>query len=266
MKSALIFDIKRFALHDGPGIRTTVFFKGCPLSCQWCHNPESRSSNVQQIESGRYLGDKMLPSAMVYGRELSVEAIMETIRRDEHYYSHSGGGVTLSGGEPFQQAEALLDLAIAVKEHDFHLAVDTCGYANPSKIEKLLPYVSLFLFDLKAMDPSLHKEYTGVDNSLIQQNARMIASSGVPMYIRIPVIPGVNDSENEIRSFDRFIAEIEHGVERIDLLPYHRIAAHKYRQLGMEEKLATHPLATDADLEKFERILLREGRKIKRGG
>jgi len=266
MKSAVIFDIKRFAIHDGPGIRTTIFFKGCPLSCAWCHNPESQSPEVQHFETTRSLAGKKLPSVSSYGREVSIEELLETVRRDEHFYRSSGGGVTISGGEPFMQPEALLETGKAMKAGGFHLAIDTCGYARTEKIRELLPFTSLFLYDLKIINPEKHKRYTGVDNRLILGNARMLAEEGARINIRIPVIPGVNDNEEEIMAFDSFISGIEHAVDVINLLPYHRIASHKYRQMGMEEKLSATPLAGDNELQKFEKILLREGRTVKRGG
>ncbi len=266
MKSAVIFDIKRFAVHDGPGIRTTIFFKGCPLSCLWCHNPESQSPAVQQFPVTRSLGGKVLPSVSSYGRNVSIKELTETVKRDAHFYASSGGGVTVSGGEPFMQPEALLEVGKAMKEAGFHLAVDTCGHARSENIRKMLPYTALFLFDLKLMDPVAHRTYTGVDNQLILANARMLAEEGARLNIRIPVIPGVNDTDNEIRAFDQFISEIEEAVDSINLLPYHRIAAHKYRQMGITEQLAGTAPAGDPELEKFEKILLRDGRNVKRGG
>ncbi len=266
MKSAVIFDIKRFAVHDGPGIRTTIFFKGCPLSCKWCHNPESQSPAIQQFATSRKIGEKVLPSVSTYGKEMPVEEIMEIVRKDEHFYKMSGGGITVSGGEPFMQPEALLETAKAVKAEGYHLAVDTCGYVRREKMLEMIPFTSLFLYDLKLMDPEAHKNFTGVDNRLILGNAVMLAAEGARLDIRIPVIPGVNDSEREIEAFDHFIGELGEAVEAVHLLPYHRIAAHKYRLMGKEEQLASTPAAGDAELERFEKILLREGRTVKRGG
>ncbi|MFZ5941327.1 MAG: glycyl-radical enzyme activating protein [Bacteroidota bacterium] len=266
MKSAVIFDIKRFAVHDGPGIRTTIFFKGCPLACQWCHNPESQSPAIEHFATTRKIGEKVLPSVSGYGREASVTELVETAKRDRHFYESSGGGVTISGGEPFMQAEALLETGKALHDEGFHLAVDTCGYARAEKIRALIPYTSLFLYDLKIMDPGAHLDYTGQDNRLILDNARMLAGEGAILHIRIPVIPGVNDSDREIESMDRFIGELGTAVEAVHLLPYHRIASHKYRQMGLKEQLAATPAAGESELQKFEKILLREGRTVKRGG
>jgi pyruvate formate lyase activating enzyme len=232
-----IFDIKRFAVHDGPGIRTTVFLKGCPLRCWWCHNPESQEKAPVTVDIERKVNGCSVPGKKVYGEQVEVAELVETIVKDAHFYEESGGGVTFSGGEPLMQAEGLLHLLKACKVHGFHTTVDTSGFASREQFEGILDVTDLFLFDLKNMDPVLHKKYTGVDNGLILSNADFLLENGANVVFRIPVIPGVNTSETELKAMIAFLKARAENLNEVHLLPYHRIAENKYRKLQMEQPL-----------------------------
>lgn len=218
-----IFNIQRFSIHDGPGIRTIVFLKGCFLRCAWCCNPESQEYDIQTMTEGGKI--------KTVGRDVTVSELMDEILADMPYYRRSGGGVTLSGGEMLAQHKFARDLLRACKEAGLHTAVESTAYAPFDKIEELLPYIDLYLMDIKHMDSKKHKEYTGVENHLILENARKIAESGVQLIIRTPVIPGFNDTREEIKAISEFAKTLP-GVCEHHLLPYHRLGQDKYAGLG----------------------------------
>ena len=223
-----IFNIQRFSIHDGPGIRTIVFFKGCFMRCAWCCNPESQGREIETIiERGK-------PKTV--GRDVSVADIMPEILADLPYYRRSGGGVTLSGGEVLCQADFARELLIACKEAGLHTAIESASSAKFEEIEKLLPYLDLYLMDIKHIDSAKHKEYTGVSNERILENARKIAQSGVELVIRTPVIPGFNDTPEEIKAISHFAKSLS-GVREHHLLPYHRLGMDKYEGLGRNYSL-----------------------------
>ncbi len=232
-----VFDIKRFAVHDGPGIRTTVFLKGCPLRCWWCHNPESQSMQPVTVEIQRKVNGRSVAGKKVYGERMEAEAVLKTILKDLHFYEESGGGVTFSGGEPLMQFEGLKLLLEGSRGRGIHTTVDTAGHAPQEHFKEILALTDLFLFDLKHMDPRLHKEYTGVDNAPILANADYLLNSGARVVFRIPVIPGLNTTPDEIGRMLGFLKERAGLMQELHLLPYHRIAENKYRRLKMEQKL-----------------------------
>lgn len=219
----IVFDIKRGGTKDGPGIRTSVFLKGCPLRCVWCHNPESQSPEIQRA----------VTTDEVCGREMSVDAVMEEVRRDKVFYASSGGGVTFTGGEPTMQFDFLLALCKAAKSEGIHVAVDTCGFAPRERFAALLSTVDLFLYDLKCMDAKRHEKLTGVPNGLILENLRMLDAAGAKTWIRCPVVPGLNDSERDLLEIREFVAGLRH-VEKVDMLPYNPLGLEKYAKFGME--------------------------------
>ena len=224
-----IFNIQRFSIHDGPGIRTIVFFKGCYMRCAWCCNPESQEYKIQTLIEN----DK--PKTV--GKDVTVEELMPEILSDLPYYRRSGGGVTLSGGEILAQHEFARDLLCACKEAGLHTAVESTGNAEFSKIQEILPYLDLFLMDIKHMDSQKHKEYTGAGNELILQNARRIAQSEqTELIIRTPVVPTFNDTAEEIRAIAKFASTLD-GVKQHHLLPYHRLGQDKYAGLGRKYAL-----------------------------
>ena len=224
-----IFDIQRFSVHDGPGIRTIVFLKGCRLRCRWCCNPESQSYEIEQME--------MSGKVKTVGLDVTAGEIISEVERDTIYYKRSGGGLTLSGGESLAQpefAEALLALA---HSHSINTAMESTGFADFADIARILPHLDLYLMDIKHMDSEKHKAFTGQYNDKILENAQRIARSPVKLIIRTPVIPTFNDTEEEIRAIAKFAASLP-GVEEMHLLPYHRIGTDKYKGLGREYTLS----------------------------
>ena len=221
-----IFDIQRFSIHDGPGIRTIVFLKGCVLRCRWCCNPESQSHEIQtMIVHGK-------PKTI--GEDTTVEKVMETVEKDRAYYRRSGGGLTLSGGESLVQPAFARDLLRAAKESGINTAMESTACAKYEIIETILPYLDTYLMDIKHMNSAKHKEFTGMPNELILENAKKIAASGMTeLVIRVPVIPGFNDRRDEIEAIARFAGSLP-GVKKMHLLPYHRLGQDKYEGLGRE--------------------------------
>ena len=219
-----IFNIQRFSIHDGPGIRTIVFFKGCYMRCAWCCNPESQEYKIQTlVENGK---------EKTVGQDITVGELMPELLADKPFYRRSGGGVTLSGGEILAQPEFARDLLCACKEAGLHTAVESTANAPFDKIEAILPYLDMYLMDIKHMDSAKHKQYTGVDNGLILQNAKRISQSGqTELIIRTPVVPTFNDTAEEIRAISKFASSLE-GVREHHLLPYHRLGQDKYTGLG----------------------------------
>ena len=223
-----IFNIQRFSIHDGPGIRTIVFFKGCYMRCAWCCNPESQEFKIQtMLENGK---------EKTVGKDVTVEEILPELLADEPYFRRSGGGITLSGGEILGQSDFARDLLRACKDNGLHTAVESTANAPFEKIEKILPYLDLYLMDIKHMDSAKHKEYTTSGNELILENAKKIARSDVELIIRTPVVPGFNDTAEEIRAISKFAATLP-GVREHHLLPYHRLGSDKYVGLGRDYAL-----------------------------
>lgn len=220
MKQGTLFDIKRFALHDGPGIRTTVFLKGCPMRCWWCHNPES--INPQAADG---IGERKTAAQVI--REIEKEVI---------FYDQSGGGVTFSGGEPMMQPEFLSVLLDYCKEREIHTALDTTGCVPPRMFDSLVEKADLFLYDLKIIDNSLHMKYTGTSNEYVLENLIGLAGKKKKVIVRFPLIPGVTDSRENLKAIGEFVSRLD-SIRDIEVLPYHRIAADKYRRLKMEYKM-----------------------------
>lgn len=229
MKTGRIFNIQRFSIHDGPGIRTIVFFKGCAMRCAWCCNPESQSFEIEKLAEA----DKI----KTVGRDVTVSDIMPELLADVTYYRRSGGGITLSGGEVLCQADFAAELLAECKEHGLHTAIESAASLPYDTIEKLLPHLDLFLMDIKHMNGEKHREFTGRDNALILENATLVAKSGVELIIRTPVIPTFNDTADEIRAISRFARGLD-GVREHHLLPYHRLGSGKYSGLGRSYSLS----------------------------
>ena len=217
--SGVIFDIKRFAIHDGRGIRTTIFFKGCPLNCHWCHNPESQKKEPEETVANKTIAQRV-----------SVDDVMAEIEKDILFYDESGGGVTFSGGEPLMQPLFLKALLDECTKHDIHTILDTSGYAPAHIFNSIIDKVDLFHYDLKIMDSRLHQAYTGVPNRRINENLKTLSKKKKKVVIRFPVIPGITDTPGNVEQVAEFISSLE-GIDEIDLLPYHGTAAEKYRRL-----------------------------------
>ncbi len=221
-----IFDIQRYSIHDGRGIRTIVFLKGCVLRCRWCCNPESQEYDIQTMMVGG--------KPKVIGRDVTVAEVMEMVEKDRGYYRRSGGGLTLSGGESLCQPAFAKALLAAAKARGIHTAMESMGCAPYEVIDQILPYLDTYLMDIKHTNPSKHKEFTGRGNELMLENARKIAASGLTeLVIRVPVIPTFNDTPEEIKGIAQFADKLP-GVKKIHLLPYHRLGQDKYDGLSRE--------------------------------
>lgn len=218
-----IFDIQKFSVHDGPGIRTIVFFKGCVLRCRWCCNPESQRYEIESMVVGG--------KEKTIGRDVTVEEVLLDISKDRPFYRRSGGGVTLSGGEALCQPEFGSALLLGLKENGYHTAMESMACAEFQTIERYLPNLDLYLMDIKHMNAEKHKQFTGRSNELMLENAKKVARSATELIIRVPVIPGFNDTPAEIREIARFAAGLP-SVEQMHLLPYHRLGQDKYEGLG----------------------------------
>ena len=252
-----IFNIQRFSIHDGPGIRTIVFFKGCFMRCAWCCNPESQSYEIQtMMENGK---------EKVVGQDVTVEEILPEILADEKFFWRSGGGVTLSGGEILGQPDFARDLLRACKEHGLHTAVESTANAPYENIEKILPYLDLFLMDIKHMDSAKHKEFTGAANERILEHAKKLAASGVELIIRTPVVPSFNDTAEEIRAISKFAATLP-GVKEHHLLPYHRLGQDKYAGLDRNYSLKEILPPSQEKMEYLLSVAEESGLKCQIGG
>lgn len=262
----LIFDIRRFSVHDGPGIRTTVFMKGCPMSCWWCHNPESRSANCELFTESHSLDGKEFKTEEHIGREIGVASLLTEIEKDLVFMNESGGGVTFSGGEPLYQPDFLEDILTECRSHNIQTAVDTSGYAAREIVENILALTNLFLYDLKLMNDALHINYTGVSNSMVLENLRLISKAGKRIWIRLPIVENVNDQPENIGAISSFLHSLKGPVENINILPYHTIGRSKYNKFGKENRMGNmgnYPAEKSEELRKF---FLNEGFKVKIGG
>lgn len=297
----LVFDIKKYAIHDGPGIRTTVFFKGCPLECQWCHNPESwralpehgfRKSRCvacgQCIENcpeeaisiidsrpvtemnkctlcGRCVDTCITCAREIIGREMTVNEVINEIERDNIFYDQSGGGVTFSGGEPLMQSEFLIGLLNQCQKKRIHTAIDTSCYAEPNIIDLISEKANMFLCDIKHMDSETHKKFTGVGNSLILDNIKLLSTAGKNIIIRIPVIPDFNDDKTNIEATGKFIASLS-GVIRVDILPFNSGGKEKSSRLTIQNKYLQTKAPSEEYMKSISKKLSKYGFEVKIGG
>ena len=276
-----IFDIQRFCVHDGPGIRTTVFFKGCPLRCIWCHNPESQKREVslafyedkcvgcgacaEVCPNGTHVFDgekhvlkrsgcvhcgkcaQKCPNGAIelLGRAESVSDIMKEVLRDRIFYKNSGGGLTVSGGEPLMQGEFLVELLRTAKAEGIHTCVETCGFASPETVKTVAKYTDIFLFDIKETDDLRHKELTGVPFTPIKENLRLLDSLGAKIVLRCPLVPNINTRTEHLENIARIVSETE-NVSEVNVMAFHTLGNGKYDALDMENKLKGEPAMTDA--------------------
>ena len=301
MSEGVIFDIKKYAIHDGPGIRTTVFFKGCPLACRWCHNPEGISVAPQRIyrpercvscgECIQVCPQKVMartadgitrepakcnlcqtcaehcPSEAVEfaGHRVTVAEVIRQIEKDTAFYDQSGGGITLSGGEPLMQPEFLMALLEACEDLDLHRTVDTTGYSEAAVLLQVAQKTDLFLYDLKIMDANKHRDFTGVSNQRILDNLKMLSENKARIQVRIPIIPGINDDVDNIHRTANFVATLP-GIKLITILPFHNSARGKYSRIGMECMSPEMRSPSAEDLNRITGWLEQSGVQTKIGG
>lgn len=293
--TGVVFNIQRYSLHDGPGIRTVVFLKGCPLHCAWCCNPESIDGEphltfnpdkclgdgrcVQACPTGARTGEGLDPSRCtlcgrcadacpsealeILGRTMSIPEILEEVEKDRTFYESSGGGVTLSGGEVLAQWRFGVKLLLELRDRHLHTAVETTGYGPWERVRAVAEACDLVLYDLKHMDEEEHRRHTGVSNRLILENARRLAGLGCGLIIRIPLIGGINTDDKNIRETASFAAEL--GVDEIHLLPYHRLGESKYRKLGREYDCEAYT-PDERTVQELQRLLETRGFEVKIGG
>lgn len=298
----LVFDLKRYAINDGPGIRLTIFFKGCPLSCRWCHNPESISPRAQKLFAVAKCMDcgecirvcpaqacRATPEGMVTdethcalcgkcaevcptlatelsGQPASLPELLKAIEKEIPLFDQSGGGVTFSGGEPLLYPEFLKEMLDACGKLGVHRAVDTSGLVRPEVLLEIARRTDLFLYDLKLMDPRRHQEFTGVGNELILDNLRLLAETGVAIQIRLPLILGVNADDENIEAAAAFVAGLPGGRRPVNLLPFHNIAAGKDQRLGKRRDLGDFGEPGEVDLERVIRRFAAHGVTATVGG
>ena len=286
----IIFNIQRYSTEDGPGIRTTVFMKGCPLRCSWCQNPEGLSKEpdlvwyqtrcvaaLECVKVCREVALKLTEEGMsidrekctrcgecvkacpagaleLIGKRYNTEELLDEVLRDRVFYEKSNGGVTFGGGEPMLQVDFLEDILPKLKETNIHVAIDTCGAVPWKYFERIIDYVDLFLFDLKLLDEQKFREYTGGNIGLVTDNARQISSRKIPMWVRTPIIPGYTDDEENIRSISEFVVRNLPTAQRYDLLSFNNMCKSKYERLGMNWELKDVPLIEKGDMEEFRKI------------
>mgnify|MGYP000939227384 CR=1 FL=1 len=297
---ANIFNIQKFSVHDGPGIRTTVFFKGCPLKCMWCHNPESQSSNNEILydknkctlcgncvracknNAVEIINNKLITNTYkcsftgdctvycingarrIAGKEYTADEVLEEILKDRVFYKNSNGGATLSGGEPLIYADFVEELLIKLKEENIHTAIDTCGKVNFNALEKVSKHTDLFLYDIKSIDDDEHILYTGGSNKDIIDNLIKLSEIHNNINLRLPLIEEINADENHIIKILELIKNT--NIKKINLLPYHDTAIHKYEKLGRPYDSYKMKRPTDEKLKSFKEMFEIEGYKVKIGG
>jgi pyruvate formate lyase activating enzyme len=292
-----VFDIQRFSVHDGPGIRTTIFLKGCPLKCLWCHNPESQrmqpvlsfereicimcgecvkecSRNAQSIVDGTRVIQRELCEAcgscvntcntnslVLKGQTMTVNEVFREVLRDELLYRKSNGGITISGGEPLMQPAFTYRILERSKEHNLHTAIETCGHTQWNIFKRILEVTDLVIYDVKLMDPIQHKKFVGVGNELILKNLKKVIKKEKEVLVRIPLIPDINDSDDNLRKTAEFLRSL--GIDRAEFIPYHEFAGPKYELLGMDYVLRVLKPYTPEQLEQKKQKMDTLGIKTK---
>ncbi len=262
---ALIFDIKRFAVHDGPGIRVTIFFKGCHMSCWWCHNPEGINCEPEKYAKDTVLDGNVISEEVIAGDWIGLEDLMKEIEKERIFIDQSGGGVTFSGGEPFLQAEFLMNALQECKSRSIHTAIDTSGFTSEELIRQAASVADMFLYDLKFIDEEEHIKFTGVSNKQIISNLRILSELKSKIYIRIPVVTGINDNAQQVVRIIDFLKQLS-GIENVDLLPYHFFAKSKYQRFNRISRLEGIEKPSESHLAKLKSQFEDAGFKVKIGG
>jgi pyruvate formate lyase activating enzyme len=290
MKKRMVIDVTRMTVHNGPGIRTLILFKGCPLRCVWCSTPESQRESAEitycpdkcilcgdcipvcprsaiTIREKAIIIDRKLcdncghcasvcytEALRLLGQEYTVDELVHEVKKDEVFHKHSSGGVTVSGGEPLLEPEFTLELLRSLKQNEINIGVDTCGFVPRTNIELVLPYIDFFLWDIKHMDDKAHRKFTGVSNRHILDNLRFVSNNSTPIYLRLPIIPGQNDSEENLRAVCEFAEDLPSLVE-INLLPFHHLGKARYAALDREYPVDGIPLIQDEVLHEIKNLV-----------
>lgn len=263
----LIFNIKRYAIHDGPGIRITFFMKGCPLNCWWCHNPEGISPKPQKVERVDRIGEREFRVIEEVGKYYTPGEILAIAEKERIFMEESGGGVTFSGGEPLMQPDFIEESLKLFKKAGIHTAIDTSGYTSKDVIRRVMPLTDLFLFDLKHLDSDNHTEFTGVGNEQILENLNLLIEEKKKIFVRFPVIPGFNDNENHLQRVRDFVSGLDRdSVTEMDLLPYHHIGSSKYKRFKLEYRMSDTGQPSDERMNELKKYFSEGGLKIKIGG
>jgi pyruvate formate lyase activating enzyme len=263
----LIFSVKKYSVHDGPGIRVTFFLKGCPLRCRWCHNPEGISEYPQSIRQDRKIGEKDFFHEEVAGKYYSVDDVLEILEKDRVFIEKSGGGVTFSGGEPMMQSVFLLECLKACRKAGYHTTIDTSGYASEEDFLSVIPFTDLFLFDIKQLDNKKHKELTGASNSTILSNLNLLLKNKCHVFIRFPVIPGYNDDIIHLEELREFFSGSESFMpEKLCLLPFHKTGTSKYRRMGIPYLMEDTEQPSAFRMKELKEFFSEAGLKVKIGG
>ena len=252
---ATIFDIKKFAVHDGPGIRTTVFFKACSLDCWWCHNPESIRPEIETYQAEQKLGDTVFTRTKNIGRKVSPGGLWNEVKNDRVFWEQSGGGITLSGGEPLLQAEFAKEFLQICKQNQLHTTVDTAGNVPLKNIKAVLPYTDLFLYDIKFFSGDVHRKYTGASNKRILRNFEYLTENQVNIIVRIPLIPEINLYKDEMQKIAGYLSQHKNeNFNRIELMPYHKTGIAKYKRFGKTNRMGDTPEPTTREIESIQQI------------
>jgi pyruvate formate lyase activating enzyme len=263
----LIFSVKRYSIHDGPGIRVTFYMKGCPLSCMWCHNPEGMSPLPGKVIQNNKVGEKEFRNIEEVGIWYSVENILEILDKEKIFFNQSDGGVTFSGGEPMMQFEFLRDAMKVCKVNGYHTALDTSGFSTYENFKSIIPYTDLFLFDIKHLDESKHIEFTGVSNTGILDNYRFLLESRKDIMVRIPVIPGFNDDPDHMEKLKQFISDTKtNSLRKISLLPFHKTGSSKYKRFDIPYRMINVEPPDKEKMQKLKEFFSETGIKVKIGG
>lgn len=262
---ACIFDIKRFAVHDGPGIRVTVFLKGCSMSCWWCHNPEGIHPEVEEYTKETTLDGRIFCENAKAGEWISLNDLMIEIEKERIFMDESGGGVTFSGGEPFFQPEFLLAALGECQARSIHTCIDTSGYTTEKWIRQAARVTDLFLYDLKLIDEKEHLKFTGVSNTQILRNLKTLIELKANLNIRIPLIPGINDHSVQLHKMIGYLLKLD-GITNVDILPYHHYARNKYRKFKRHNRLDGIPKSNDMRLAEIKKQFENAGFNVRIGG
>ena len=300
MSTGIVFNIQKYSIHDGPGIRTTIFLKGCPFNCWWCHNPESQSPSLElifwedrcincqtclavcpsgaiQFKDGIALTDKEkcklcgecvkkcpTQAREIIGKKMTSGEVMKEIEKDSVFYQESGGGITFSGGEPLMQQEFLEELLQCCREKKIHIALDTSGYSSWQFLDKIRRLIDLFLYDIKIMNDEKHKKYTGISNQIILDNLEKLSLLKENVFIRIPVIPNINDDDQNIKNIGKFLEPL--NIRQVEILSYHNIGSEKYKRLGKVYSLENIQTPPKEKLLEISNILKKFSLNIKLRG